>query len=63
MITKNRYYLNYTTYCRGTAEILVSRLKGLLDLLKFIFPKGLVHFQLETGKGKAASISMLGAQN
>ena len=29
----------------------------------FIFPKGLVHFQLETGKGKAASISVLGAQN
>ena len=29
----------------------------------FIFPKGLVHFQLEIGKGKAASISVLGAQN
>jgi quercetin dioxygenase-like cupin family protein len=29
----------------------------------FVFPKGLVHFQLEAGKGKAASISVLGAQN
>ena len=29
----------------------------------FVFPKGLVHFQLETGKGSAASISVLGAQN
>lgn len=29
----------------------------------FIFPRGLVHFQLETGKGPAVSISVLGAQN
>lgn len=29
----------------------------------FVFPRGLVHFQLETGKGKATSISTLNAQN
>ena len=29
----------------------------------FIFPMGLVHFQLETGKGKAESLSVLGEQN
>jgi quercetin dioxygenase-like cupin family protein len=29
----------------------------------FVFPRGLVHFQLETGKGSAASLSVLGAQN
>ena len=29
----------------------------------FTFPRGLVHFQLETGKGSAASLSVLGAQN
>lgn len=29
----------------------------------FVFPRGLVHFQLETGKGTAMSISSLNAQN
>ncbi|KAF7127794.1 hypothetical protein RHSIM_Rhsim11G0107600 [Rhododendron simsii] len=44
-----------------TANVLVSMTIKQGDI--FTFPKGLVHFQINNGKGPAASISALNSQN